>query len=171
MKKILIYGLLLSVTLLFSACNDKKNTNTMSEAKFSDIKVGNKLVDFTLDDQFDKKHSLTDETKKVIFVCSKPAGHIVREYLKAQSVDYLPSRHIIFIADVSGMPSLIYKMFALPDFKDSPYSILLILKKENASKFRNEKRKDDIMVLSLDHKTITKIEYFNNEKDFVKAID
>ncbi|MCK5293582.1 MAG: hypothetical protein KAJ49_02940, partial [Arcobacteraceae bacterium] len=124
MRKILIYGLVI-IGLLFTGCSNKENTNVVAEAKFEDIKIGNKLADFTLDDQFDKKHSLTNKTKKILFAFSKPTGHIMKVYMGVRPVDYLTSRDILFVADVSGMPKVIFNMFALADMKESKYPMLL----------------------------------------------
>ena len=170
MKKILIYSLII-MGLLFTGCSDKENTNIIQKAKFEDIKVGSKLADFTIEDQFDKKHSLTNKTKKVLFAFSKPMGHVMKVYMGVRDVDYLTSRDILFIADVSGMPKVIFNMFALADMKESKYPMLLILEKENAKMFRNENKKDFIMVLSLENKTITNIEFVNSEEALKKAID
>ena len=62
-------------------------------------------------------------------------------------------------------------MFALADMKESKYPMLLILKKENAKMFRNENKKDYLMVLSLNNKIITNIKFINNEKDLIKEIE
>jgi hypothetical protein len=159
------------IGLLFTGCSSKENTNIVTKAKFADVKVGNKLADFTIDDQFDKKHSLTNKTKKIIFAFSKPMGHIVKMYMSDKEKNYLQKRDILFIADVSGMPKIIYNMFALSDMKEANYPMLIILKKENALRFRNEDKKDYIMILTLDNKTITNIKYVNNAKDLKKEID
>jgi len=159
------------IGLLFTGCSSKENTNVVTKAEFSDIKVGNKLADFTIEDQFDKKHSLTNDTKKIIFAFSKPMGHIVKMYMADKEKGYFEKRNILFIADVSSMPKIIYNMFALADMKEANYPMLIILKKENALRFRNENKKDYIMILTLDNKKITNIQYVNNEKDLKKAID
>ena len=170
LKKSLVYGLLV-VGLVLSGCSNKENTNVVQKAQFKDIKIGNKLANFTLEDQFDKKHSLTNKTKKVLFAFSKPTGHIMKVYMGVREVDYLTSRDILFVADVSGMPKIIFNMFALADMKESKYPMLLILKKENAKRFRDENKKDSIMILSLKNKVITNIEFANSEDELKKAID
>lgn len=170
MRKILIYGLVI-IGLLLTGCSNKENTNVVAKAKFEDIKIGNKLADFTLDDQFDKKHSLTNKTKKILFAFSKPTGHIMKVYMDVRPVDYLTSRDILFVADVSGMPKVIFNMFALSDMKESKYPMLLILEKENAKRFRDENKKDFIMILSLDNKTITDIKFVDSEEGLKKEID
>jgi hypothetical protein len=168
--KVYVYIFLLA-GLMLNGCSKKENHNEVTQAKYEDIKVGNKLADFTIADQFDKKYSLTDNTKKVIFACSKDMGHIVKTLMLNKPVDYLISRNICFIADISSMPTIIYNLFALPDMQKSKYPILLIFDEKNAKRFENEDKKDYLMIISLDQKVITKIEFVNNQKDLEKVIN
>jgi hypothetical protein len=130
MKKNFIFGIL-AVLVLLSGCGGDKlenkeqvvvNKGTIS----SGIIIGKALEPFTFKDQFDKPISLDKTTKKVIFAFTKPTGHIMRVYMGLKKEDYLSKRDILFVADISGMPSIIAKMFAIPDMKESKYSILLI---------------------------------------------
>jgi len=157
--------------LMLNGCSKKENHNEVTQANYEDIKVGNKLADFTIADQFDKKYSLTNDTKKVIFACSKDMGHIVNTLTSDKPIDYLISKNIYFIADVSSMPTIIYNLFALPDMQESKYPVLLILDEKNAKRFKNENKKDYLMIISLSQKVITKIEFVNNQKDLNKIIN
>jgi len=114
---------------------------------------------------------LTKNTKKVIFVFTKATGHLVKSYLKQQEDTYLQNRNIDFIADVSGMPSIIYKMFALPDFKKSNYKVLLIQDEKKSALFRNDKQLDAVMIITLDNKIVKDVKFITNEKDLIKSID
>jgi len=175
MKKNFILGVMLSISLLFAGCSNKlddKEQVTISSGKVSDgIEIGKELKEYTFTDQFDKKHSLSNNTKKVIFVFTKPTGHLVKSYLLQQDKNYLTKRDIDFIADVSGMPSIIFKMFALPDFKKSNYTVLLIKDKEKSATFRDEKHKDSVMIITLDKKIVKDVKFVTNEKDLIKAIN
>ena len=174
MSKFLGMALLVS-SLVFTGCSNKledKEQVTINSGKVSDgIVIGQKLKDYTFEDQFGKKYSLSNDTKKVIFVFSKPTGHLVKVYLEQQSKTYLSQRDIDFIADVSGMPKIIFKMFALPDFQESPYTVLLIKDEKKSTLFRNEEHKNEVMVISLTNKVITDVKFITNEKDLIKAID
>jgi len=120
---------------------DNYDASKFSVKTTNGINVGS-TIEFTLPDQFNKSHSLTNDTKRVIFVFAKSTGHTVREYLKKQSKDYLPKRNTLFVADISGMPAVIRNTFALPDFKKSPYSVLLIYDKKLAKQFESDKNRD-----------------------------
>ncbi|SFV55098.1 FAD/FMN-containing dehydrogenases [hydrothermal vent metagenome] len=171
-KIILSLILLMAITVgtLF-AINGKNNydASKYSATATNGLHKGS-ILSFTLPDQFDKAGTLTSETKKVIFVFAKATGHTVREFLKKQDKSYLPSRHTLFVADVSGMPTIIRNTFALPDFRKSPYSVLLIYDKAIAKSYKNNKDADKITLVTLQNKTITKIETFTSEEELKKAL-
>ena len=174
MKKIFALGL--AITILLGGCGNKeledKKAVTISQGTVSKgIIVGKELASYTFEDQFDKKHTLTNQVKKVIFVFTKPTGHLMRVYLGTKKIDYLAKRHIDFIADVSGMPSMIFKMFALPDFKESKYPIMIIKDKTKSQRFRNEEQKNSVMIISLDNKIVKSVKFVTNEQDLIKEID
>jgi len=175
MKKNFIFGIL-AVLLLLSGCGGDKLENkeqvTINKGTISSgVIVGKALEPFTFKDQFDKPISLEATTKKVIFAFTKPTGHIMRVYMGLKKENYLSKRDILFIADISGMPSLIAKMFAIPDMKDSKYSILLIKEKEKALRFRSQKHKNAVMIISLDNKIVKSVKFVTNKEDINKEID
>jgi len=176
LKKNLIYGLLISALVIFTGCGskkleDKKAVEVTAGTVSSGVVIGKELADFKLKDQFDKEHHLTNDIKKIIFAFSKPTGHLMKVYLGVRDPDYLSKRNITFIADISGMPSLIAKMFAIPDLKESKYSVLLIREKEKAKRFRNEDQKNAVMVITLDNKIVKSVKFVTNEEDLKKEID
>ncbi len=130
----------------------------------------NSDIDFALPDQRDKIYTLNSDTKKVIFVFSKGMGHIVKNYLSHQSQDFLPSKNMLFVADISPMPVAIRNLVAMPDLKKSNYSVLLIFKSELVKPFTNESIKDKIIIATLDNKKIINITLAVNEQEFINAI-
>lgn len=129
------------------------------------INVGENLKSYSFEDQFEKVHTLTDDTKKVIFVFTKDNGHIMKEFMTNKNPDFLSSKGIDFIADISGMPSLIARFFAIPDMKDSKYPIILIKDEEIAKKYKTEQNKEFITVITLDKKKVTQIKYIKTKKE------
>jgi hypothetical protein len=175
MKQKFLLSLVLGATLLFAGCSSKleeKEQVTINSGKVSQgIEIGKKLEEYNLTDQFNKQHHLTNSTKKVIFVFTKPTGHLVKSYLLTKDKNYLSDRKIDFIADVSGMPSIIFSMFALPDFKKSNYTVLLIKDKKKSKIFRDDKHKEEVMIITLDNKIVKDVKFISAKKDLIKAID
>jgi len=126
-------------------------------------------INFTLPDQFDKAHTLSVDTKTLVFTFAKASSHIVRDFLQTQATDYLSARNAYYVADISPMPTVIRNAFAMPDLKKSAYPVILIYDATIAAKFRDDAQKAAIMIVSLDNKTITKIQYVNDTQA-LKAI-
>jgi uncharacterized protein YceK len=174
MTKILLA--VVTIAVLFSGCGgdkleNKKQVTLNSGEVSSAIIIGKSLQDFTFYDQFDKPVSLSTSTKKVMFAFTKPTGHLIKMFMADKKPNYLTSRDIIFIADISGMPSIIAKMFAIPDMQESKYPVLLIKEKEKALGFRNEKHKDAAMIITLDNKIVKDVKFVTNAKDLEKALN
>jgi uncharacterized protein YxeA len=123
------------------------------------VKVG-QSIDFKLPDQFDKAHSLNNDTKYIIGSFAKETGHIMRNYLKTKDNNFLNNKKAYFIADISPMPVVIRNMFAMPDLKKSDYPVLLVYDKNISTKLKNEDKKEKIMLIELDSKKVVNIEYF-----------
>lgn len=127
-------------------------------------------IDFALPNQHDEVISLSDDTKKVIFVFAKSTGHIVKQYLSTQPSDFLESKDMLFVADISPMPVAIRNLMAMPDLKKSTFSVLLTFEPTLIQPFMDESKKDKIIIVSLDNKKITNVVYATNEKEFLEAI-
>ena len=126
-------------------------------------------IDFTLPDQFDKAHTLSAETKTLIFTFAKESSHVSRDFLQGQAADFLSTRNAYYIADISPMPTVIRNAFAMPDLKKSAYPVILMYDGTIAAKFRDDAQKNAIMIVSLENKTITKIQYVN-DAETLKAV-
>jgi len=166
----ILFVLVVGVGVLF-ALNGKSNydASKYGASASNGIKVGS-VLSFTLPDQFDKAVTLTNNTKKVILVFAKATGHTVREFLKKQDKNYLPSKSALFVADVSGMPTIIRNTFALPDFRKSAYSVLLIYDEKIAKSYKNPQDEDKITILTLHNKKIVKIQTVTTEEELKKAL-
>ena len=138
MKKILTISLLSSVMLL------------------AGFKVGDNFPTLTLDDQFKKTTTITKDTKAIWMAFEKSVAVDTADFLKAQSKGFLTSNHILYISDISAMPSLITTLFALPKMKKYPFSVQLI-NDERGKQF--DKKEGMLTRYSLKNHKITAIEY------------
>jgi hypothetical protein len=174
-KSLLLAGLIVGL-LLTSGCSKSEPINqevvTVTSGTIApNIVIGQKIKAGEFTDQFDKKQQITDATKKAIFVFKKATGHTVKELFSTKDKDYLSSRDTIFIADMSKMPSLIFKFVALPDLQESSYSISILTDEEVAKGFINEKEIERIMVVSLDNHVVTKVTFVAKAEDVLKEIE
>ncbi len=162
MKKILS-GLI--IALLFLGCSNDKEVTV--EAK---TVVGNSLEALKLNDQFEKPQSLSAETKKVIFAFSKDMGHMSNGFFDKQDPGFLDAHEAVFIADVSGAPSLIRSMFIMPGLKEFKHTVLVIEDKNVAASYRIDENSDKLMILDVDNFIIKKITFVASEDELTKAL-
>jgi hypothetical protein len=159
MKKILL-GLI--VTVFFLGCSNDKNVVVSKTA------VGNSLETLKLDDQFGNQQSLGADTKKVIFAFSKDMGHMSNAFFDKQEPGFLAKHHALFIADVSGAPSLIRSMFIMPGLKEFKHTVLLIEDENVAASYRIDEKSDKVMILDVDNFIIKNIGFAASEDELSK---
>jgi len=177
MKKAIL-GILLLVVIAAGALfviNGKSNYDPTKYSlsitpKDKPFGVGSK-IDFTLPDQFNQPHTLTNEDKKLVFVFTKDTGHILKEYMANKGKKFVEDKKIVLVADVSGMPTVILNTFALPDFQKSEYAMLLIYDKNMAKKLKEGQDTSKVIVLTLDNKKVSKVEYAKDTKELDKLLN
>lgn len=155
--------------LFFINGKDNYDATKYATTATDGINVGSKIT-FTLPDQFDKAHTLSADTQKLILVFAKETGHIVKEFLSTQDGGYLTKRNALFIADISPMPTVIRNTFALPDFKKSAYSVLLIYDGEIAKQLKNDTKADKIAVVSLESGVIKAVKYVSTAQEMITEL-
>ena len=149
MKKIILA--LLLVTSLFS----------------SEIKKDEKLRVFALPDQFGVYHTVDRHTKTYIVSFEKDTGKDVNTFLASKPKDYLQKHDAVFIANISKMPALITKYFAMPKLKKYKHRILLI-NNEDDNRFRAEDEK--ITIYKLKNSVVQKIFFIDKAKEIEKIL-
>ncbi len=122
----------------------------------SSFKVGDNLSSFSCDNQFEKKMTITSNTKKIIVAFSKEKGEVIKQFLD-KNPDYLKTQNAIYIADVSSAPAFVTSMFMMPKFKSYSFEMGVIKDEVQAGQFP---RKDDmISIISLEKGVINNIEF------------
>ena len=99
-------------------------------------------------DQFGKPFDGTEQMALIMLVSGMKAKNLVRDTLERVDVGCLRDRRVVYLADISGMPKLISKLFAVPKMRDLSYPVWLDYSGEVADSLPSET--DRITVLSLD---------------------
>ncbi|RXK06622.1 hypothetical protein [Halarcobacter bivalviorum] len=100
-----------------------------------ELSINDKINNFSLANQFDEKKTIDSKINTIIVSFEKDTGKEVNEFLEQKTSDFLREHHAVFIANISGMPMIITKMFALPKMKNYKHEILLIYD-ENDDRFK-----------------------------------
>ena len=126
------------------------------------LTVNNSVPELKIKDQFEKEHTLDSNVKTIIFSATKDENNTIKEFLNSKGNDFLTTNHVVYVADITGMPSLITKFIALPKMKNYYFPILLI-DEENKVLFPVEK--DKITIITLDNSKITDVKYIKTTED------
>ena len=87
--------------------------------------VGNTITPFSIQDQHDRPARIGPEVRIMFLTRDMEAGRLVREALAERDQAFLDARSAVYVADVSRMPALITRTFALPGMRRRTYRMLL----------------------------------------------
>ncbi len=126
------------------------------------LTVGSDIPTLTVKDQFEKENTIDAKLKTIIFSATKEESNTIKNFLATKDKDYLTTNNIAYVADITGMPSLVSKFFALPKMRDYSFSILLI-DEDNKALFPVEQ--DKITIITLDNSKITDIKFIKTTEE------
>jgi hypothetical protein len=93
--------------------------------------------------------------RRLLVTRDMKAGDIVKETLADAGAGHLDDRAAVYVADVSRMPALVTRLFALPKLRRRPYRMLLDRDGETMARFPSEEGR--VTVLHLDAGRITRV--------------
>jgi hypothetical protein len=126
------------------------------------IHVGESLPKIEFVDQNDQAHKLDDEIRILLFAHSKQTGSLVMEILKDAGPDHLQKHNAVYIADISGMPSMVTRLFVLPKMRKISSPIYLARTPEQAAWLPKEE--DKVTLLKLTNGSVTQISFSADEE-------
>ena len=163
----MIKTLLIATALFFVGCStDEKKVPV--EPK---LVVGKSLAGLQLNDQFEKPHTLNEDTYRVIFALGKESGHICNDFFVTQEPTYLAEHNTQFVADISSAPSIIRSLFIMPGLKDFKHTVLLLDDKAIAAPFREGVDVEKIVVVYILNKEITEIKTISTTEELKATIE
>ncbi len=142
----------LSILLITLLCLTSCSTSIKADEQNKSNSTG-KMVELTLKDQFDQAQKIDRSTKVVIFAHDMAGNDIVEEALEQYNGEQLAKMNTVFLADISGMPSLIGKLFALPAMRKRAYPIMLDREGKLVENFTV--KEEQVTVMYLDNLVIT----------------
>ena len=147
--------LILIISLIFSSA---------AVADRPAIKVGDTLVPISLLDQFEKPLNVTAETKVLLFSRDMDGGEIIQAAFADTPDDQRPA-NLVYVADISGMPSLIAKYVAVPKMQDYPFTLGLDREGEITAAFPVVK--GQATIIKLNDLKIQSIEFAQDAKTLI----
>lgn len=131
------------------------------------LTVGSNIPSLTIKDQFEKDNIVNENIKTIIFAATKTENTTIKEFLQSKDKELLTTNKAVYIADITGMPSLITKFVAMPKMKSYPFSILLI---DEANKTLFPIKEDMISIISLENGKVTDIKYIKTAAELAEIL-
>ena len=129
------------------------------------------LTPYGFKDQWDKPNPLDASVKWLIFSHHKAGNEWVKDALNELDIQNLKAMHWLYVADISGMPSFVTKLFALPKMRKYAFPIALSDDEINTQDWPEQE--DTVSVYKLDHLKIVEYKTFPDKaslEDFLMSI-
>lgn len=126
------------------------------------FEVGSSLPEAVFENQHAEAVKVSSETKWLVFVADKGISKIVTEYLNESKFN-LESAKVIYISDISAMPSLITNMVALPKMRKYGFKLALDRTGDVTKSWPKEGGK--ATVVQLDEMKVQQIKYLGTKEE------
>lgn len=94
-------------------------------ATTTEIQVGDMAPALSLKDQHDRPQTTASTGRFLLFSADKDGSNLADAVLEGQTGETLERAGLCYVADISGMPAMVTKMFAMPKLRKRPYPVLL----------------------------------------------
>jgi hypothetical protein len=132
------------------------------------LAVGSALAAFEIDDQHGVTHRVDESVRILLFTREMKGGDVVKETLAETDASLLAERGAVYVADISGMPGLVARLFAIPRMRERPYPMLLDRDGELSRDFPSVE--GQATVLFLEKLRVTKVEHFGSAQELRSAL-
>jgi hypothetical protein len=131
-------------------------------------RVGDEMVAIVLDDQHEVSRSIDGGTRQVLFTRDMDAGDAVKAALAENGAKLLDASGTVYLADISGMPGLVRRLFAMPGLRKREYSMVLDIEGEVTRRIPSEAGRATLV--SLDRSKITSFAYLEKPEAVAAAL-
>ena len=155
----LTLGLLLAVPSLLGA----------ESAGAEPYAAGDTIEPFTLEDQHGESHSIDASVRLILFSRDMDGGDLLKQALADAAPEALTMHGAVYVADISGMPGLVARMFAIPAMRKRPYALLLDRDGETTARLPDVEDKATLIIL--DALTIQRIEHVPDSAAVLRELE
>lgn len=132
------------------------------------VTVGQALPTLAIQDQHEQSWQMTNTTRLLILATNRSASGVVQNLLNTQDKHFLSSRHALYAADLSRMPGLITRSFALPALRELAYPVGIVM---NGQLLKDWPRHDKaVTLLWLNKGTLERIEFAQDDTQLRHAL-
>ena len=130
--------------------------------------VGAALEPFELADQHDQVRKVDAARRALLFTRDMQAGDALKQALAADGGKLLDAAGAVCVADVSGMPALVLRLFALRKLRERPYPLLL--DRDGSQTARLPAQTGKVSLLVLDALRVKEVRYLGTPDEIRAAL-
>jgi len=127
-----------------------------------------RLEPFSLEDQFGETHEVNESLSALICASDMDGGDLIEAALKESGAELLANANAVYVANISRMPKIITKLFAMRSFKKRGYPMLLDREGELTKSLPGQEGKATI--ISLDRLRIAGVRHFEDGESLRAAL-
>ena len=133
------------------------------------LEKGERLLPWTLLDQFDKAYTLDQQARILLVARNMTGAKLLKAALEEKPKGFLEARQTVFVADVSRMPAVISTLFAVPAMRDYNYRVLLDSQSRVASRY--PAAEDQVLWLDLERGVLRDSRTFTDAQALRQALE
>ena len=130
---------------------------------------GQELSPVNFEDQHGDTVAFDSNVNWLIFAHHNKGAKMTKEAIDQAGISDFTEYQGLYVADISKMPSLISKMFAIPAMRK--YEFNLALDKDGQLTQNWPKQEDTVTLLTLDGLSVVDVQYVDSSEDLVKFIN
>lgn len=142
---------------------------TAAVAAADSLAVGGELALGGLLDQHDRPAAIDESTRLVLFTRDMGASDAVAEALGDAGAARLAAAGAVWVADISRMPRVITRFFALPAMRKRPY--VMVLDRDGKATAALPQTKGRVTLLRLDRLRVTEIAFADDAGQVLRALE
>jgi hypothetical protein len=123
----------------------------------------------SLEDQHGKPRRIDETARAILFARDMDGGGILKEALAESGPSLLEGAGAVYVADVSGMPRLIRRFFALPSMRRRAYTILIDVDGSVTERLPSAEGRATLM--TLDALRLVRVTHFDSAADVRAALE
>jgi hypothetical protein len=131
--------------------------------------VGSTLARTELPDQHGQVRAIDDSVRVVVFSRDMDAGKVVRAAVEKAGPNLFDRNGAVYVVNVTGMPTIIRSLFALPAMRRRPYRVLVDEEGAKTADFPGGATYPTVMVL--DKRKVTSLSYPTSPEALIELLE
>ncbi len=130
--------------------------------------VGEVIPPIPLENQHGEPGAVDESTRVVLFSRDMEGGDLLKEALAEVAAETLAGRGAVYVSDISGMPTFVARMMAVPAMRRRPYDMLL--DREGDVTARLPDAEGEATLIHLDALRVVRIEHVSEPVEILAAL-